>query len=269
LIDKKTIAVITLSCIIIITPWCIRNYYLSGYLIYPFPFIDIFNPTWKIPVNDVISEKQLVSSYAWIQKYDTNFYKLNFITKLKVWWRLLSIFRKLIFTIIFITPLVIIATYKKHMHLYIKYMDVYLISWGCFIFWFILAPDFRFGNAYIVFCSVFLLLVVDIRLVTNFIYDFLCKYNNLLTFSFTTILFILSIIILFSFNGFIYPAKIQKNNFDGNVKMSYYMVDSIKVWYPINDDRCFDEELPCTNFKRENLRMLGNQIKDGFKTQSK
>ncbi|MEN9447606.1 MAG: hypothetical protein RJA25_896, partial [Bacteroidota bacterium] len=35
------------------------------------------------------------------------------------------------------------------------------------------------------------------------------------------------------------------------------------------DDRCFDEELPCTNFKNENLRMLGSQIKDGFKVVEK
>jgi len=35
--------------LIIMTPFIIRNYYLSGYLAYPFPAVDIFNVDWKIP----------------------------------------------------------------------------------------------------------------------------------------------------------------------------------------------------------------------------
>ena len=95
-ISFKLIVITTFCCLCIVIPWLIRNYYLSGYLIYPFPSVDIFNPIWKIPIKDLITEKQLVSSYAWIQKYDINFDKLQFITKLKIWWGLLSLFRKII-----------------------------------------------------------------------------------------------------------------------------------------------------------------------------
>ena len=268
-ISFKLIVITTFCCLCIVIPWLIRNYYLSGYLIYPFPSVDIFNPIWKIPIKDVITEKQLVSSYAWIQKYDINFDKLQFITKLKIWWGLLSLFRKIILIIVFITTIIIIATYKRHKQVYLKYMDVYLISWGCFIFWFMLAPDFRFGNAYIIFCSVFLLLIFDISFITKSIFQIIENYSRLIRISFISILLIVSVLILFIYNTLIYPAKIQRTNFKGKVEMDYYLVKGIKIYYPINDDRCFDEELPCTNFKNENLRMLGSQIKDGFKVVEK
>lgn len=267
-ITTKYFVYLFLCCLFVITPWLIRNYILSGYLIYPFPAIDIFNPIWKVPLTDVITEKQMVSSYAWIQKNDINFDKLSFVVKLKTWWFLLSGFRKIIIICILITPLIIIGTYKKRKLTYLKYIDVYIISSICFVFWFILAPDFRFGNAYIIFCAGFLLFIFNTDFIVKYIHQKMLKGYNFFYFGFCSLLVILSTVMLFSFHTLILPAKINRSNFNGKVQMDYYSINNTKIYFPIDDDRCFDETLPCTNYKRDKLKMLGTDIKDGFKTQT-
>src|ERR1035437_4445640 len=60
---KKSLIIIVIG-ILVITPYIVRNYYLSGYLIYPFPSIDIFNVDWKIPVDRAIFEKSWIVSWT-------------------------------------------------------------------------------------------------------------------------------------------------------------------------------------------------------------
>jgi hypothetical protein len=35
--------------LLLYVPWLIRNYIMSGYLVFPFPFLDVFHPDWKAP----------------------------------------------------------------------------------------------------------------------------------------------------------------------------------------------------------------------------
>ena len=45
----KNILLYIFMGILVIAPWLIRNVIISGYLLYPFPELDIFNVDWKIP----------------------------------------------------------------------------------------------------------------------------------------------------------------------------------------------------------------------------
>lgn len=45
----NTIIIDLVSGVIILLPWLIRNVIISGYLIYPYPVIDLFNVDWKMP----------------------------------------------------------------------------------------------------------------------------------------------------------------------------------------------------------------------------
>ncbi|MFA6475000.1 MAG: hypothetical protein WCV88_02235 [Patescibacteria group bacterium] len=49
---------------VILLPWLIRNIILSGYLIYPFPTLDLFNVDWKIPIAEVQNMKLLIKTWA-------------------------------------------------------------------------------------------------------------------------------------------------------------------------------------------------------------
>jgi len=66
LIQRKwthTIATMGLG-LLVVSPWLLRNYYLSGYLIYPLPVLDFFNPDWKIPLALAEQNYLLIKDFA-------------------------------------------------------------------------------------------------------------------------------------------------------------------------------------------------------------
>lgn len=48
----------------IILPFLIRNVVLSGWLLYPVPFMDVFSVDWKLPLEKVIREKDEITAWA-------------------------------------------------------------------------------------------------------------------------------------------------------------------------------------------------------------
>lgn len=50
--------------VIILFPWMVRNVILSGYVIYPFPAINIFNVDWKIPIEIAKSEVETIQAWG-------------------------------------------------------------------------------------------------------------------------------------------------------------------------------------------------------------
>ncbi len=48
----------------VLAPWFARNVVLSGWLIYPFPYIDLFNLDWKAPLKLVILDKRWIEAWA-------------------------------------------------------------------------------------------------------------------------------------------------------------------------------------------------------------
>lgn len=62
--DIKSIGVFLLLGIITLFPYLLRNYYISGWLIYPFEGIDIFNPDWKVPLETLQRDAALIKTYG-------------------------------------------------------------------------------------------------------------------------------------------------------------------------------------------------------------
>ena len=52
---------------IIILPWLIRNYYISGYLIFPVYYLDLFNPDWKVPLSVTKPTYDIIGEFAKLQ----------------------------------------------------------------------------------------------------------------------------------------------------------------------------------------------------------
>lgn len=60
---REMIAYIVCGCIII-CPFLIRNYYISGWLLYPFSGIDIFRPVWKIPKEYLLQDADQIKVWG-------------------------------------------------------------------------------------------------------------------------------------------------------------------------------------------------------------
>lgn len=60
----RPLLVSAILAVTILIPWFVRSYFLSGYLIYPYPAINIFSPDWKIPLDLVKQEGVIIQNWS-------------------------------------------------------------------------------------------------------------------------------------------------------------------------------------------------------------
>lgn len=163
--SSKNVIVTGAIVLIMLVPWFIRNIILSGYLIYPFPNIDVFDLDWKIPIQFVINEKRWIESCARIYYlHPDQVLGKGILFWLPTWLKLQNPFNKVLLLIIIVLPLVysiFLLVYAKRIRTlsvaYRKYLILYITSLSGILFWFLAAPDFRFGYG---FLTMFALLLI-------------------------------------------------------------------------------------------------------------
>ena len=146
---KKIILCILLGLIVAI-PFFIRTVFITGWLIFPFSSIDLFNFDWKVPKQIVDYESELITMYArlpndmaWAYEHKTAF---EWIPR---WFADQSISDLLLFFINILFILIELITFTVKL---IKKQSISLV-WSitktviiiCFAYWFFCAPAFRFG----------------------------------------------------------------------------------------------------------------------------
>jgi hypothetical protein len=255
---KRSISVIG-AAILIIVPFLIRNYYLSGYLIYPFPDIDLFNVDWKIPYANVLETKSVIEGWARIPVLS---YKevldMKFTEWIFPWFKQLNLYSSLLMTVNLISVIsFFIMLFRK---------DFLLASIQCLIlinltFWFVEAPDPRFAYGFI-FTGFALTIAYFIKLFEKSKFALNSKYSRFVLVSFLMI--IIGKRIMFPVGTlkepslWIIPAsfgKVEVEDFSTNF---HYKI-------PVDNQECFYTEIPCVTYKLNNVSLRGDDLGDGFK----
>ncbi len=156
---KKSVLVAIVVGAFIMTPWLARNYYLSGYLIHPFPAIDLFSPDWKIPKDIALAEKNTIQRWAkwpgWFKKpKNVELEDLEYGQWFEIWLANqtlpgleLSLWATLLSSsAVFLIGIIVLLRQQKryfveHGAMTLVFLSLFL-SW---IYWFWAAPDLRFG----------------------------------------------------------------------------------------------------------------------------
>lgn len=81
---KAIIAYISLGLVVLL-PFLIRNVIISGWLIYPFEAIDLFNVEWKIPIKSVISDSSQIKVYG-RKTYESELINQSINEWFPIWW---------------------------------------------------------------------------------------------------------------------------------------------------------------------------------------
>ncbi len=146
--------------LLLMIPWVVRNIILSGYLLYPFPGIDWFSVDWKVPLERVIHERDYVAFWAKFRVHEsfmnTALLKQPLVEWFPVWWeRQGYFFNKPIWVLAVISPLVVVSHWfdTDRRKRFWPVLGPYLVAFGGFVFWFLSAPDFRFGYPFIWFSA--------------------------------------------------------------------------------------------------------------------
>lgn len=285
----KDSLIATLGALLIVVPWCTRTVILSGYLIFPFPYIDLFSFDWKVPMEYAIEQKEFIQTFA---RYPNNIDIRSVLAMpisewLPIWWRSDMFYfnpvANKVFSFLTLATLPLGACFFIINRNKTEYRAVRLF-WAAsvlgIIVWFFNAPDFRFIFSLILAQS--FLVFLQILENTNF-YPVVNKIRALpIVLAVFTVIFV----VVYSsrwvyyqrdksvpFTNFLkVPSSIEyirmkKGIPDQNSFMSVD-VNNVKIYRKSGSDRdvlCFDCPLPCSADYVGGIEMRGETLQEGFR----
>jgi len=125
-------------------PFLARNVILSGYLVYPFPALDLFSVDWKVSFERAHSEQMTV--LAWGRRITGEEVALPFSTWLPRWLAFQTLNRRVILFLALLTPLGALAARFKPGKAWTGWLGMY----AGVLYWLFSAPDFRFGYGFLI-----------------------------------------------------------------------------------------------------------------------
>lgn len=277
-IRKKTSKPVSLLLAIgsiIIIPWCVRFVYLSGYLVYPFPAIDLFSVDWKIPEAMVTAEKNAAYAWAKIQNVDTEtVLAMPFYAWIPRWIPYQSLLTLCLFVLAFISPVIVLIRNK-----FFKKNTLFLTAWSIafcgILFGFFTAPDIRFilGFALSAICLPLLLTSFIVNKFISLFYKRLGIIRSGLILLGSLFLLGLGIRQLAHYkdvdeNLFIFAIKPQSISNIEEAKENRYNeieLNGLIIYVPMEGDQCFEQCLPCTPYFNDRLELRGETLQDGFR----
>jgi hypothetical protein len=260
--DKKWKDIVSFIIMGIITliPWFIRTVIISGYLLYPYPAIDIFNVDWKIPAAKAISDSNEIKTWG-RALYNADLVSLNISEWFPNWFNTTLPTIGKIFIILDIICIVIYAglvalTIRKRLKLW----DELLVLGACiasYIFWQTQAPLLRYGYSYV---------LLTIFVTIGLLYKLIIRENKTVIIALTTVVVIIKAI---SFAGYVYanadqPYYLNQKAY-GEYDLDSYDVNGVTFYYPIEGDRVGYDKFPAIPEKID-IVFRGEDMSDGFRT---
>lgn len=140
--NRRQMLPLTLLGGLILLPFLWRNVILSGYLVYPFPVLDVFNFDWKVPLELVAGDRQDVIAFGRSFIADPS---APFSEWFPYWLARQTANRIIIFCAALLTPLAGLPLRFMPRALWLGWLAMY----GGILFWLASAPDFRFGYGFL------------------------------------------------------------------------------------------------------------------------
>jgi hypothetical protein len=255
---RRSLIIISIG-ILTLVPYIVRNYYLSGYLIYPFPSVDIFHPDWKIPFEKALSEKYWIVSWARIPGATYNeVLNMKMSEWILPWFKSNDFYNKLILIINSLSVFTFLSMLIKRDFQYAKIQVIIFIN---LIFWFMMAPDPRFAYGFL-FIGFSLTIAYIIKIVEHLNPDGILRFLKIIIVCFFIVILgrriSLPLNILKHPSLSVIPAPFEKAD-------TKVLTADFNYTVPVADDRCFYSDIPCVPFQLTNVKLRGHDLQDGFK----
>jgi hypothetical protein len=149
--DWRSVMVLGLAGGLILLVWSVRSVFLSGYPVFPQLQLDIFSVDWKMPadqvrlaINGVVGLARIgnnwrpsidMSGWQWVPR----------------WFNRLTLNRQLIVALTLASPMLVIFGRRRYPSVFSwKYLTALATAFTGSVFWFISAPDIRFGYGFLI-----------------------------------------------------------------------------------------------------------------------
>ena len=261
--------------IIVIFPWIARTVIISGYLLYPFPDIDIFNVDWKIPAELAALDAAEIKTWgrglnnaALVDMPVSQWFAGWFNTMLPTIGKIFILADFMCIAIFIVLVIVSIVNRKKDKadkSVCWEYILVLLSVLVSYLFWQLQAPLLRYGYVYVL-----LTIVITIGIIKTMLSE---SINSIKLLKLSNMMVIICIIILAaaktaSLAGYMYsvsdkPHYVKQQDY-GIYPLENYEVDGVTFYYPKSGDRAGYEYFPAVPRKTE-IIFRGVDITEGFK----
>lgn len=269
---KETAVYLCLGTLVIV-PWLARNVIISGYLLYPFPALDLFSVDWKIPAQAAALDAAEIKTWGrglnnaalvdmpmtqWLPSWFRN--TLPVIGKVFILADLVCLVTGFVYAVV----IVVQRRWKR--------MDKLLV-WAAiavsFLFWLTSAPLLRYGYAYVL-----LLPALTAEVVYAEVCDKVALYRENRNICPDRILCLVlmaaGILKLWSLGGFIagssqLPYYGHQQDY-GKYELRHFEVQGYLFYYPASGDRVGYDTFPAIP-REEEFVLRGSTLKDGFRVQ--
>ncbi|MDQ6813174.1 MAG: hypothetical protein M3040_05530 [Bacteroidota bacterium] len=273
--SRKAVVLLATVAFIILAPWMIRNYILTGYLIFPVAATGLLHPDWQVPDQILHFEKLLINngpkliSQNW-EAVDS----LSFPQWFPQWIKAHSA-HGLTGSLVILAAAIVCAAASLFLIDRKKYSSIYLlaiINIVAIAFWIYNSPDYRFGYPYLInevlllalFLSKNTALPFSIKLLPAVLAFIVCSYY----FKHAAVIlfrFPLSSYLVKPLPGIQYSAQTNLSRFPSimlNRQVKLYVEDK-NHWCNLADVPCyipFTDSLPASY-----LQLRGRGIEEGFR----
>lgn len=256
----KDILVFLAAGFIAALPFFVRNVILSGWLVYPFTSIDLFDVDFKIPKG--VADYDAREIQVWGRGYsDVTRYDEPIRSWLPDWMRALDLtdkgFLVLAFAGLFMLVLLMIyALVKKQKEMW-NYLHVAGVLTVCFLFWLCSAPLIRYGCVFLWLMPV---------LIWGYVYLQISPKTDRYK------LYLVLLILVGAYKIGAFGAEAAKSatteylawqkDYE-NFETLSYEVNGYTFYYPEEGDRTGYEDFPSVPLEKE-IIFRGDDLKDGF-----
>lgn len=149
---KEISAYIFCGCMAV-CPFLIRNYYISGWLLYPFDRIDLFKTVWKIPKEYLLHDANQIKVWGRCL-YDVGKIDLPASKWLPVWWehqfRYEKMFLGAVVLSLVLQAVMLFVRMLRKQKIRLQLIVLHLAIWANIAVWFYMAPFIRYGLAFLI-----------------------------------------------------------------------------------------------------------------------
>lgn len=251
----------------ILCPFFARNILISGYLVYPYYEVDLFDFDWKIPRSVLMSDRAGIIAWARLN-FDTERISEPIYLWIGQWFRNINPLWKALFLLaviagIYLLIRTIIELKRKDYAQAIR--DA--VSIAGFLFWLFTAPMPRYGGVYmLVVIAVALSTVLDRPLQMAWCQNAIRPFVKAGMYG-----IVLGYCLFYGVYCHINDCDgvptilLQKDYADKTTEV--YLLDGIEIAYPIEDDRSGYYPFPSAPSKpSDSLELRGDTLKNGFRT---
>lgn len=241
-------------------PWLMRNIVISGYLVYPYPQIDLFKVDWKMPASILSYDSREIMVWGRGLR-DVALYDLPLWKWFSTWYQQQNekwlIIAGLLSAFIIIFKLIYKIIKEKKVEFAADILNVYSVI--ALIVWLNSAPLMRYGIVY---------LMLPLCIVGADIFKVLERFLHIQT-SFLIVLEACLLIILSSYTGKILEIKayFMQENYEWTLTEQVEFDNGCDIWFSTGNDLCSYDVFPCVVYKEmvSKIELRGEDYSDGFK----